>query len=84
MISKEELIKLYYTENLTTSQIGILFKVSNNTISKWMRINNIPNKNSPQKFNHIRNVNLTQLQKEFVIGSMLGDGNINFRKTQLN
>lgn len=44
MIDRDELIALYYGENLTTTQIGERFDVTATTIQNWLRKRGIPAK----------------------------------------
>lgn len=71
---KEELERYYVTEKLTLNQISLIYGVSRSTATRWLNKYNIPIKSNVRKFYHLKAIPFTQLQKEFIIGTMLGDG----------
>lgn len=74
---KDELIKLYTEQMLTLNQIGKLYGVGRKTVNSWFNTHNITKiSNMERKYYGLRKIPLSQKQKEFIIGTMLGDGSI--------
>lgn len=74
---KEQLIKLYNEEMLTLKQIGSFYNVGRKAVKKWFKTYNISTiTNAQRKYYHLRKVPFTQKQKEFLIGTLLGDGSL--------
>ncbi|MCZ2224538.1 MAG: hypothetical protein LC122_13015 [Chitinophagales bacterium] len=82
--SKEDLQKLYFIDNLTTKQIGHLYNSSRQTVDRWFKEYNLATNSNQKKFSHLRAVPLTKNQKEFIVGSMLGDGHIDHKSKKSN
>jgi len=75
--SKEELLDLYITTIKSIKLLGKQYNVGERTINRWFKEYKIkPIRSVERKYYHLRQVPLTQKQKEFVIGSLLGDGHI--------
>lgn len=74
-IEKEKLLNLY-EEYKSIHKVGSILKVSGDTVSRWLKYYQIKILNDPKRFDNLREIKLSNLQKEFVVGSLLGDGNI--------
>lgn len=74
-ISKEELNQLY-EDNKSIHKVGDLLNKSGDTISRWLKFYQIKIFNDPKRYDHLRNIPILQNQKDFIIGSLLGDGSI--------
>jgi len=72
--SFEELEKFYIKEKMNLNQLMKIFNVGRNTIRKWFKYDNIEIRSPQRKYAHLRKVPLTQIQKEFIVGTLLGDG----------
>lgn len=70
---KEDLEKLYLQENKTPCEIGRKFKVSANTVRRWLHYYNIPVKRP-----YLSNVKtgLSETEKAYFAGYLDGDGSI--------
>lgn len=77
MPSEKDLNDLYYDKKMAISQICEIYGVGKKAIKSWFRQYNITIlPNTQKRFYHIRKVPLTKKQKEFIIGTVLGDGSI--------
>lgn len=74
MIDKETLSELYVTKKLTTYEIAELFQVNRVTVCKWLKKYEIEVNPKQRKYELIKKIPLTQLQKEMIVGTVLGDG----------
>lgn len=74
--SKQQLTNLYVEQKLSIHKIGEILNVSGSTVSRWLKKFNIQIRNDPKRFDSLRF--LSDLQKEFIIGSLLGDGNLDY------
>jgi hypothetical protein len=75
-ITKEELIDLYINKQLTTLEIGNIFKVDRTTISNKLKSFNILTNSAQRKYKKLKDTPLTFEQKSLIFGSTLGDGSI--------
>lgn len=75
-ITKDQLIKLYVTENKTTAEIANIFNIHRTTVSNKLKEFNIKINKEQRKFSSLKNISLTDFQKQMIIGSCLGDGSI--------
>lgn len=74
---KHELYDLYHNKNMTLKEIRDLYGVGKKAIRAWFSHYGIKVLHGSQKkYHHIRKVPLTQKQREFVIGTLLGDGSL--------
>lgn len=72
---KEVLLKLYTENMLTLKQIGKIYGVGKKSINSWFNKYNIKKiSNMERKYYGLRKIPLTKEQREFVVGSLLGDG----------
>lgn len=74
-ITKEELIDLYEVQKLSSYKISEIFDVDRSAIDYWLKKFGIKTR-LKQKQEFLDNIKLTDIQKEFLIGSLLGDGHI--------
>lgn len=72
--SQDVLEEMYIKNKLTLKQIGSIYNVSKITVTKWFNNYGIPLLSTQRKYYHLKAIPLTNQQREFVIGSMLGDG----------
>jgi|GEM_PF-1372857 len=77
-ITKEKLEKLYHSEMLTIREIAKVYNCNNNTISKKMKKWSIPILHT--QLREIKKYHLDSIQKDAVIGMMLGDSSIRSNK----
>lgn len=82
-ISKQELQKLYLENNLTLVNIAERCGVSRGTIKKLLVQYSLydPSRSTKLRFKHLRDNNLTDKQVEFIVGTMLGDGHLEYNST---
>jgi len=73
MPSKEELKRLYLKENKTPYRIGEIFKVSSNTVRRWLKTCEIPIK---RPYISLVKTELSETQKAYLAGYLDGDGTI--------
>lgn len=78
--SKQELKKLY--DKHTTYELAEIFKVNRTTVSNWLRKYNIDIRNKYAQFKKNSEIRLTPKQKDFLLGTMLGDGHISVVKSK--
>lgn len=71
--SYQEISKLYASDKLTVKQLCSIYKVSRNTVNKWLKSYNIPIRSTQKRYSHLRAVPITNKQKEFIVGTILGD-----------
>lgn len=72
---KEVLLKLYTENMLTLKQIGKIYGVGKKAVNSWFNKYGIKKiSNMQRKYYGLRKVPLTNKQREFVIGTLLGDG----------
>ena len=72
--TKEILLRLYEQEKMTVKQISELYKTNETVVQRWFYGFSIPLRSNQRKFYHLRGIPLTQRQREFIVGTMLGDG----------
>ena len=77
-ITKEQLEKLLIHDELTTVQIGEIFKKSSSQVLNYINEYNIDRATIYDKYV------LTELQKDLIVGSILGDGCVYTRKGDKN
>lgn len=81
--SKETLIAEYETKTITIKDLGKKYNVGERTIKRWFKEYGIKSIRSVErKYYHLRKVPFTKCQREFIIGSLLGDGHIDNGKTR--
>ncbi len=73
MPSKKELQQLYLKENKTPQRIGEKFKVSSNTVRRWLKAYKIPIK---RPYTSLVKTELSETQKAYLAGYLDGDGTI--------
>lgn len=74
---QQQIKELYVDQKQSIHKVGEKLNVSGNTISRWLKELGIPIRNNPRRFSSIPG--LSEIQKEFVVGSLLGDGNLHYR-----
>lgn len=74
VIEKEKLEKLYIDMDKTTYQISNDLNCSRKTVSNFLKRYGIKIKRYKRKYSEYYNQKLTDLQKNLLIGSLLGDG----------
>lgn len=72
--SFEELSNLYEKNRLDVIQLCAIYKVGRKTINKWLDYFGIERRSPQRKYVHLRKVPLTRIQREFIVGTLLGDG----------
>lgn len=72
----ETLKKYYETDKLTLKQIASIYNVSRQTVERWAHDYGIDIDSNVRRYYHLKAVPLTRLQKEFIVGTLLGDGHI--------
>lgn len=75
-IPREKLIELYCEKHLTTFEIGEIYNVDRTTISNKLKQLQIDTNPSQRKYRILKETPLTKEQKNFIIGSTLGDASI--------
>jgi transposase-like protein len=78
--TKECLIRLYVKEKLTINQIAVFYSTNRSVVTRWLQSYQISIKSNQRKFYHLRATPLNEEQKQFVIGTLLGDGHISLNK----
>jgi len=74
---KKELLKLYTEELLTINQIGSFYGVGKKVVNNWLEEYNISKiSNVERKYYILRKIPLTKKQREFIVGTLLGDGSL--------
>ena len=73
-ITKEELIDLYEVKRLTAKQIAELKGSNKKSVLRQLKRYEIVANHAQRKFEDIKKVPLTDFQKEFLFGTLLGDG----------
>lgn len=80
---KSELIHAYETTHKGIKVLAEYYGVGERTIYRWFREYGIkPIRSVERKYYHLRKIPFTRKQKEFIIGSLLGDGHIDNGKTK--
>lgn len=72
--TKDKLVELYLDKNLTTYEIAEIFEVSRRTIGRWFKNYNILIDSSQRKYRKIKKIPFLKEQREFIVGTLLGDG----------
>lgn len=75
--SRKEITNFYLKEKLTIKQLCCIYKVNRKIINKWLKHYNIEIRSPQRKYAHLRAVSLTRHQKEFIVGTLLGDAYLN-------
>lgn len=75
-IQKESIIELYIDKQLTMDEIAKIYNVNRTTISNRLKEYHINSNPNQRKNSHIKQVQLNQIQRSLVIGSVLGDASI--------
>lgn len=75
---KPEKDKLYnlYQNKLTIQQIADIYQVDKKTVNNWFKSYNIEVNSNIRKFYHLKAVPFTEIQKQFIVGTLLGNGHI--------
>jgi len=78
----QEIIKKYETQSIKS--IAKSYNLPTKTISNILKENNIPVIPLKNKYDHLRKIPITNIQKEFIFGTLLGDSclykdNVNYR-----
>ena len=81
-MNKDELQNLYITKQLTTRQIALQANVHRSTVSNWLHKYNIPARSKQAIYEANAKIRLTRIQKDFLIGTLLGDGHIQVLKSK--
>lgn len=83
--SKEDLYKLYIGEEMSLAKIASIYSVSAMTVRSWLIGRGLSTKTSTQSLYHeIRGVDFSDLQKQLIVGSILGDGGLRIPKRGKN
>lgn len=78
---KEDLYKLYVEEQLSLSQIAVIYNTSAMTVRAWLINYSIKTRPSTLTMYHeIRSTDFNDEQKSLLVGSILGDGGIRIPK----
>lgn len=72
--SKKDLVELYVDKRLTTYEIAEIYSVARRTVGRWFKKYNIDANPKQRKYELIKKIPFTKEQKEFVVGTVLGDG----------
>ena len=78
MLSKKELIDLYVVKKFTTYEISEKCGVHRSTISNWLKKYELQPR---QRHTILNETILTKIQKELILGSILGDAHIELMKS---
>ena len=70
-----------YQDGVSIKQIAIQYEISPPAISRLLKNNNINVVSFANKYNDLRQINITDTQKQFTVGNLLGDGCL-FRDTE--
>lgn len=74
---KEELISEYTTKTNSIKDLAKKYGVGERSVKRWFQEYSIkPIRSVERKYYHLRKVPFTKKQREFIIGSLLGDGHI--------
>jgi hypothetical protein len=73
-ISKETLELLYLQQHKTSYEIAKLLFVDRSTINRYLTYYNIPANHNQRKFEQIKLIPFKQIQKDLIVGTLLGDG----------
>lgn len=80
---KKTLASKYETLKYTMKTIGEEYGVGEKTIKRWFKEYGIrPIKSKERKYYHLRRIPFSPRQREFIVGSLLGDGHIDNGKTK--
>ncbi len=74
MFTKELLYSLYVESNLTTYDIANKFSCHKKTVSRYLAKYNIPINSCNRKFYKNKQQKLTDIQRQILVGTLLGDG----------
>lgn len=74
--TKEILYYLYNDEKLTISDISKIYNTNDSVIRRLFIKYSIEARSNLRKYHHLRAIKFTQEQKEFIVGTMLGDGHL--------
>lgn len=69
-----ELALQMFNSGKSVKDISIHFEISAPAISRFLKSNNRIPISSAKKYDDLRNISLTKIQKQFVVGHLLGDG----------
>ncbi len=75
MIDRDTLYRLYDVEEKTTYEIADIFSVDRSSVCLWLKKYNIKTRIA-KRDEAVLDRKLTEIQKNFLIGSILGDGHI--------
>lgn len=75
-VPKDKLIELYVDKKLTMIEIARIYDVDRTTISNRLKQFQIESDPKQRKFQTIKAIPLSEMQKEFVFGNLLGDGSV--------
>lgn len=76
IIPKEKLIELYINNNKTMNEIAKIYQVDRTTISNKLKMFDIKINKQQRKYTNLKTIPLTELQKELIVGSCLGDASL--------
>ena len=76
LITKEHLQHMYVESDKTTYQIADEIKTTRKSVSKMLREYGIKIKRHKREYSFYYEQNLSQTQKELIIGSLFGDGHV--------
>lgn len=79
--TKEILDQLYNVEMLTISQISNIYKTNDTVVRRWFENFQIIARSNQRKYFHLKAIPFNNKQKEFIIGTMLGDGHLSCNGT---
>ena len=91
---KERLLYLYHQEHLSIRQVASRLGLGPTTIARYLQKHRISTRSSPEgqryrlqkdgRFGGYRNILLTPTQREFIFGTLLGDGSLSLRGKHTN
>jgi len=79
--AKDILVAQYTVQGLTTLQLAGVYSVNKTTISNWLKTYNISIRNAQAQYDYNRTLKLSAPQRDFIFGTMLGDGHIELLKS---
>lgn len=74
--TKEILERLYISEKLTLSSIADIWNTNITVVRRWFEKYKINTRSNSRKYYHLKAIPFTKQQREFIVGTMLGDGHL--------
>lgn len=69
----DDIYELYENKRLSIKELGKIYNVERRIVNKWLDYYGIEIRSPQRKYAHLRKVPLTNIQKEFIVGTLLGD-----------